>query len=359
MSRNYLADVALVKCAALLIWLLIPVAQIHAQTRADFKQADAELNKTYQALLAKLPDAASKQKLKEEQRAWITSRDVEAASAADEARGGSMAPTLRYETMTHLTRERIKELEAMLEGAAPNKKGASMPEPSVSSAPTASVPPKESEGEQTKSVLQTPEPTASSSPSSISPDKKWEYQPPGEETGAKIVKAGTKEVAEDLCDISSCGEATVLWAPDSKRFAFNWGQGRTRQTAFYQLRDDQWVALEFPSNDDIFEKQPNDIVAGQLKKEGLSEKKLEKQGKFLRLIWSTMKVDRWLDSNTAIVHVSLQQVAARRNAPGEMDNGYGADLLYTLKFDVAGKWKIVKTHRMSDKEVEKEDAGER
>ncbi len=136
MSRNYLADVALVKCAALLIWLLIPVAQIHAQTRADFKQADAELNKTYQALLAKLPDAASKQKLKEKQRAWITSRDVEAASAADEARGGSMAPTLRYETMTHLTRERIKELEAMLEGAAPNKKGASMPEPSVSSAPT-------------------------------------------------------------------------------------------------------------------------------------------------------------------------------------------------------------------------------
>jgi hypothetical protein len=185
----------------------------------------------------------------------------------------------------------------------------------------------------------------------ISPDKKWEYQPPGEETGAKIVKAGTKEVAEDLCDISSCGEATVLWTPDSKRFAYNWGQGRTRQTRFYQLRDDQWVALEFPSNDDIFEKQPNDIVAGQLKKDGLSEKKLEKQGKFLRLIWSTMKVDRWLDSNTAIVHVSLQQVAARRDAPGEMDNGYGADLLFTLKFDAAGNWKIVKTHRMSEKEV--------
>ncbi len=329
MSRNYLADVALVKCAALLIWLLIPVAQIHAQTqaamnaqaRADFKQADAELNKTYQALLAKLPDAASKQKLKEKQRAWIASRDAEAARAAKEAEGGSMAPTLRYETMAELTQQRTKQLKTRLtDGAAPNEKEAN---------------------------------------TSISPDKKWEYQPPGEETGAKIVKAGTKEVAEDLCDISSCGEATVLWAPDSKRFAFNWGQGRTRQTALYQLRDDQWVALEFPSNDDIFEKQPNDIVAGQLKKEGLSEKKLEKQGKFLRLIWSTMKVDRWLDSNTAIVHVSLQQVAARRDAPGEMDNGYGADLLYTLKFDVAGKWKIVKTHRMSDKEVEKEDAGER
>jgi hypothetical protein len=60
------------ECAALLIWLLIPVAEIHAQTqaamngqaRAGFVQADAELNKTYEALLTKLPDAESKQKLR-------------------------------------------------------------------------------------------------------------------------------------------------------------------------------------------------------------------------------------------------------------------------------------------------------
>jgi hypothetical protein len=60
------------ECAALLIWLLIPVAEIHAQTqaamnaqaRAGFVQADAELNKTYEALLTKRPDAESKQKLR-------------------------------------------------------------------------------------------------------------------------------------------------------------------------------------------------------------------------------------------------------------------------------------------------------
>jgi len=138
-----------------------------------------------------------------------------------------------------------------------------------------------------------------------------------------------------------------------KTVAYNWGQGRTRQTRFYQLRDDQWVALEYPGDNEETEKQANDIVAGQLKKDGLSEKKLEKQGKFLRLIWSTEKVDRWLDSNTAIVHVSLQQVAARRDAPGEMDNGYGADLLFTLKFDAAGNWKIVRTHQMSKKRKRK------
>ena len=106
--------------AAILASLLIP--QIHAQTqaamnaqvRAEFEQADAELNKTYEALLAKLPDAESKQKLKESQRAWLAFRDAEAAFAADQARGGSMAPTLRYETITERTRQRIKQLNTRL-----------------------------------------------------------------------------------------------------------------------------------------------------------------------------------------------------------------------------------------------------
>ena len=35
-----------------------------------------------------------------------------------------------------------------------------------------------------------------------------------------------------------------------------------------------------------------------------------------------------------------------------------ANFLFTLKFDADGNWKIVKTHRMSDKEVEKRDKGE-
>jgi hypothetical protein len=41
-----------------------------------------------------------------------------------------------------------------------------------------------------------------------------------------------------------------------------------------------------------------------------------------------------------------------------MSEGFGADLLFTLKFDESGNWKIVETHQMSAKEVEKEDAAE-
>src|SRR5205823_8028875 len=109
--------------ATLLVSFLVAIIQIQAQTqtamnaqaRADFAQADADLNKTYQSVLAKLPTVENKQKLRQAQRAWVVSRDAEAARAAKEADGGSMAPTLRYETMTHLTRERIKELNNMLD----------------------------------------------------------------------------------------------------------------------------------------------------------------------------------------------------------------------------------------------------
>src|SRR6266498_4682036 len=120
-QKNNVMGRKLSRVFALLFWLLIPIAHIHAQTqaamnaqaRSDFARADAELNKTYQEVLAKLPAAESKQKLRETQRAWVASRDAEAARAAKEAEGGSMAPALRYETMTELTRQRIKELKAM------------------------------------------------------------------------------------------------------------------------------------------------------------------------------------------------------------------------------------------------------
>ena len=68
-----------------------------------------------------------------------------------------------------------------------------------------------------------------------------------------------------------------------------------------------------------------------------------------------MRLDRWVDSNTAILYASLRQVAARRDDPGEMFDGFGADLLSTLKFDGAGNWKIIKTHEMSEKEVERRE----
>ena len=86
-------------------------AEMNRQAAKDFHKADVKLNSTYAALMAKLPDAESKQKLKESQRAWLAFRDAETAFEVDEVRGGTMAPTFRYATMTELTDQRIKQLK--------------------------------------------------------------------------------------------------------------------------------------------------------------------------------------------------------------------------------------------------------
>ena len=327
-------------------------AEMNAQARADFQRVDADLNKTYQSVLAKLPTVESKQKLREAQRAWVVSRDAEAAHAAKEADGGSMAPTLRYETMTHLTQERIKELKAMLDHGTESK-----PKSAASSVTPSSASTPESSSEHAQSLSEA-EQTPSSSSSSVSFDKKWEYKPATHDRGPQIVKAGTDESASDLsddCDIGSCGDsANVQWAPDSKRFAFDWGQGRAHQCSFYQLRNDHWEPVKPAPGEEASERAQRDIEA-QLKRKGLSTEKLEKKGLYLRYIWSEERLDRWIDANTALLYTGLRKVIAKREEPGEMSDGFGADFLFTIKFDDAGNWKIVKTHSMSQKEVEKRE----
>jgi hypothetical protein len=92
-------------------------------------------------------------------------------------------------------------------------------------------------------------------------------------------------------------------------------------------------------------------IAAQLKRDGKSEEKLEKKGLYLRFIQMDIKPDRWIDSNTALLYGGEGEMIAERDDPGEMSDGFSANFLFTLKFDDAGKWKIVKTQRLSEKEV--------
>ena len=172
----------------------------------------------------------------------------------------------------------------------------------------------------------------------FSPDKKWENIK-GDEP--KIVKASTNEVALDLSD--EC-QGSVDWSPDSKRFAFNCrGGGRWNGGAsLYQLGGDKWKTLK-PPNDAVLEIL-NKTIAAQVKKRGLPKKT------DLRLIWQTVRVDHWIDSNTAIVFGDLHEVV-RENPETRFD----VEFLFTLKFDEAGNWKIVKTHRMSGKEIDEHE----
>jgi uncharacterized protein YecT (DUF1311 family) len=335
---------------ALLIPILIPAAQIYAQTqagmnasaRAEFVQADAELNKTYQSVLAKLPTVESKQRLREEQRAWVGSRDAEAARAPKETDGGSMAPTLSYETMTRLTRDRIKELNNRVDHGTQNG-----PNPAESDATTSPSSTPESTSEQAQSIFETGR-TASSSASSVSPDKQWEYKCAEyglDQYAPEIVKAGTREIVLDLDqELGVSGpdakETEVIWAPDSKRFVCNYSPVHAHHTvfqsvAFYQLRGDKWSALHSPVDEASERVQLAQLGKGHLPKDFNPRRCAPER--------DVLKGRNWTDANTAILYAPCYG-----RTSGELEVGF----LFTLKFDAAGNWKIVKTHRMSERELE-------
>src|SRR5438067_887931 len=179
----------------------------------------------------------------------------------------------------------------------------------------------------------------------VSPDKQWEYH-----SDASIVKAGTSQTVLDLSK-SEPENAKIVWAPDSKRFAFNYGQTCKHCTydtiALYQLRDDKWVALR-----SLVDERSERGQLAQLAKEHLPKSAHE------RGIWRSqpthdlLKVREWIDANTAILYAYSQWFM------GDEQGHLEANFLFTLKFDADGNWKIVKTHQMSDKEIEKKDAGE-
>ena len=107
-------------------------------------------------------------------------------------------------------------------------------------------------------------------------------------------------------------------------------------------------------SDEISKRLENDIAA-QLKRDGKSEEKLEKKGLYLRFIQMDIKPDRWIDSKTALLYAGEGEMIAERDDPGEMSDGFSANFLFTLKFDDAGKWKVVKTQRLSEKEVRRRE----
>jgi len=338
--------------ATLLVSFLVAIIQIQAQTqtdmnaqaRAEFQRADAGLNKTYQSVLVKLPTIENEQKLREAQRARAVSHDAEAARAAKEADGGSMAPTRRHETMTRLTRERIKELNNMLDDGTQ-----SGPKLAASSATTSPSSTPESTSAPAQSVSDTGH-ASSSSARSVSRDKQWEYKCDEYYIGScapKIVKAATGEVVLDLgqdleVHEGEAGDAEVIWATDSKRFAFNYTPVHAHHTqvecvAFYQLRDGEWAALHSPSDEKTEDLQLARLGKGHLPKD-FNPRRCAPD-------WDVLKVRNWTDANTAILYAPCH---ARTS--GELETGF----LFTLEFDTAGNWKIVKTHQMSKKELKEE-----
>jgi hypothetical protein len=142
--------------------------------------------------------------------------------------------------------------------------------------------------------------------------------------------------------VSHASTAEVIWAPDSKRFALNYSppirpQMRYETVAFYQLRNGKWVAS----------RSPVDEASGIAQLEQLAKDHLPKSvnPRHCDPDLDVLKVRNWIDAGTAILYAPCY----RRNS-----EKVKAGFLFTLKFDAAGNWKIVKTHQMSKKELEDE-----
>ena len=165
---------------------------------------------------------------------------------------------------------------------------------------------------------------ATPTPSSVSPDKQWEYK------RGEIVNAGTAQVVLALDQ-----EPDILWAPDSKRFGFNYSPPHAHHTiyktvAFYQLRGDKWVPLrDLP--DYLLRRRPDYLPKGFNPRNCARE-------------WDELKLREWTDANTAILYAPCHGRSSEVNAA----------FLLTLKFDDAGNWKIIKAHQTSKKELEEE-----
>ena len=182
----------------------------------------------------------------------------------------------------------------------------------------------------------TPKPTKLKQLNAPSPDKKWDYVegPPPE-----LLNANTSETA---LKFEHEYYSPPLWAPDSRRFAINYVHGRVGTSSIYQLSGGEWKELTTLGDEEdqtLAEAEKN--ITAQLKAKGLPE------DIYLRLISQKVQLRKWLDPSTAIVYASLVEVPKGEDLP------LVADFLLTLKFDSGGKWKIIKTHRTSQKEVKK------
>jgi hypothetical protein len=139
----------------------------------------------------------------------------------------------------------------------------------------------------------------------------------------------------DLLDTNI--EKEVVWSPDSKRFALNYMIDNRKidyaTVAFYQLRGDKWVALHSP-----VEEQSKHSQLAQLAKKYSPRNAYQREDS--SPVFDRLEARSWTDANTVILY-----------AYSERDGGEAA-ALFTLKFDKAGNWKIVKMHRMSKKEIE-------
>jgi hypothetical protein len=190
--------------------------------------------------------------------------------------------------------------------------------------------------------------------SSLSPDKKWAYRLTEGEPA--IVRAETGEVVFKLGDegsfmVPNSGE--VLWAPDSRRLALNYRAGtRYYACAVYELAGDKWKQL--PDLETKATKVVEMIARAeqrQRKRQGATK------SAYRRRIDDTWKVRRWIDADTFEASASSEATVVLKKESDDLGS-LSTTVLFTVKCDNRGGWRIIQLHEASTAELKKLNADE-
>lgn len=170
----------------------------------------------------------------------------------------------------------------------------------------------------------------------LSPDKRWEYQ--ADEIGAEIDQLGTDKMVLNLgTEVNGYeyNSANIVWAPDSKRFAFNYlepaSHSRYETIALYQLREGKWEALPSLVDTNSNNSQLKQLAKGQPVPKGRS-RGFDNGDDILKVV-------KWIDSDTALLYAASRK----------------AKLLFTLKIDAKGNSKIIQVQPVSHEDLDEID----
>jgi hypothetical protein len=174
-------------------------------------------------------------------------------------------------------------------------------------------------------------------PRFVSPDKKWEYRIVNGDTVA-LVRAGEEKPAIEL----SQGEGLkvesgkLVWAPDSRRFAFNFrAGGKYYSFEVYELAGTTWQKLP-------------DVEGNAEKVSQLIERSEREQLKKIRRakgatpnsVMDKWRVRRWLDADTFEATASSESRVLIDKKTEDLEY-FGASVVFTVKCDNRGGWKVV------------------
>jgi hypothetical protein len=171
-----------------------------------------------------------------------------------------------------------------------------------------------------------------------SPDKNWEYKVV--DSAPAIVKAGSSDVSVELP-----GPGEVIWARDSRRFALSYRAGvRYRGCAAFELVGSTWKQLaDFAEDAEAVQKVIKRAKLAQVKKLGLSSTTNQ------RRISDTWRARRWLNNDTLELNAFSESVVYK----GEEIESVSCSVLFRIKCDNRGGWKVVSSRVVSGEEAEK------